>query len=125
MIVVAMYLIITIETFVTNKSSLTGSSFKDILEFLLIIIGPYAISLFLKVNKENFLTVENKTEIKNEYNIYDKLKSDELQENKRNSSSQDQVDDETKIYHCFSFTYFVLFDEKKEQEHETANPIIV
>lgn len=126
MIVVAMYLIITIETFVTNKSSLTGSSFKDILEFLLIIIGPYAISLFLKVNKEDFLTVENKTEIENEYNnICDKLKSDEIHENERNSSSQDQVDDETKIYHCFSCHYFVLFDEKKEHEMQNAYTIIV
>lgn len=70
MIVVFMYLFITIETFITNKSSLTGSSFKDILEFLLIIIGPYAISLFLKVNKEDFLTEENKTEIKNEYTYF-------------------------------------------------------
>lgn len=70
MIVVFMYLFITIETFITNKSSLTGSSFKDMLEFLLIIIGPYAISLFLKVNKEDFLTEENKTEIKNEYTYF-------------------------------------------------------
>lgn len=70
MIVVFMYLFITIETFITNKSSLTGSSFKDMLEFLLIIIGPYAISLFLKVNKEDFLTEENKTEIKKEYTYF-------------------------------------------------------
>lgn len=82
MIVVFMYLFITIETFITNKSSLTGSSFKDILEFLLIIIGPYAISLFLKVNKEDFLTEENKTEIKNEYTYF---------------MSDKKVDNETKV----------------------------
>lgn len=64
MIVVFMYLFITIETFLSNKDSLTGSDFKDILEFLLIIIGPYAISFFLKGNNENFLSDENKTEIK-------------------------------------------------------------
>lgn len=78
MIVVVMYFIIIIEIFVMNKSLLIGLSFKDILEFLLIIIGFYVILLFLKVNKENFLIVENKIEIKNEYNIYDKFKFDEL-----------------------------------------------
>lgn len=94
MIVVFMYLFITIETFITNKSSLTGSSFKDILEFLLIIIGPYAISLFLKVNKEDFLTEENKTEIKNEYTYFmsDKKVDNETKEKTQIvSTSQNQL----------------------------------
>lgn len=88
MIVVFMYLFITIETFITNKSSLTGSSFKDILEFLLIIIGPYAISLFLKVNREDFLTEENKTEIKHEYDYY--IMSDKKEKTQERSTSQNQ-----------------------------------
>lgn len=88
MIVVFMYLFITIETFITNKSSLTGSSFKDMLEFLLIIIGPYAISLFLKVNKEDFLTEENKTEIKHEYDYY--IMSDKKVDNKTKEKTQER-----------------------------------
>lgn len=67
MIVIFMYLFITIETFIINRNSLTGSGFKDILEFLLIIIGPYAITLVLKTNKTDTLTEENKTAIKNAY----------------------------------------------------------
>lgn len=94
MIVVFMYLFITIETFITNKSSLTGSSFKDILEFLLIIIGPYAISLFLKVNKEDFLTEENKTEIKNEYTYFmsdKKVDNETKKKTQIGSTSQNQL----------------------------------
>lgn len=70
MIVVIMYLIITMETYLTNTQSLTGTNFKDMMEFMLIIIGPYAISVFLKANKDDFLTEENKSEIKTAYNAY-------------------------------------------------------
>lgn len=70
MIVVIMYLIITIETYLSNTQSLTGANFKDMMEFLLIIIGPYAISVFLKTNKDGFLTEENESEIKLAYKIY-------------------------------------------------------
>lgn len=70
MIVVIMYLTITIETYLTNTQSLTGANFKDMLEFILIIIGPYAISVFLKASKDDFLTEENESEIKIAYNNY-------------------------------------------------------
>lgn len=69
-IVVFMYLFITIETFITNQKSLTGTSFDKLLEFLLIIIGPYAISFFLKGNNNDFLTDENKEDIRELYNKY-------------------------------------------------------
>lgn len=62
-----MYFFIIIEIFIINKSFLIGLSFKDIFEFLLIIIGFYVILFFLKVNKEDFFIEENKMEIKNEY----------------------------------------------------------
>lgn len=91
-IVVFMYLFITIETFITNKSSLTGSSFKEILEFLLIIIGPYAISLFLKVNKKGFLTDENKKEIEIEYTCY-RTESKRKDKNNEKRSFHSQCDD--------------------------------
>lgn len=45
-IIVIMYIFITFTTFVLNTKSLTGSDFKDILQFLLIIIRPYAIIFF-------------------------------------------------------------------------------
>lgn len=64
MFIVFMYLFITIETLITYPKSLDGS-FQDIVGFLLLIIGPYAISLFFKSNQENFLSEENKREIVN------------------------------------------------------------
>lgn len=70
MMIVFMYLFITIETFITNQTSLTGTTFKDMLEFLLIIIGPYAIALFLKANKDDFLTDDNKVEIEKKYRAF-------------------------------------------------------
>lgn len=85
MIVIFMYLFITIETFITNQSSLTGSGFKDILEFLLIIIGPYAITLVLK-SKDNFLTEENRTEIKKAHKNF---KTQKLKKDKQKHSLSD------------------------------------
>lgn len=70
MIVVIMYLTITIETYLTNTQSLTGPNFKDMMEFMLIIIGPYVISVFFKASKDDFLTEENESEIKIAYNNY-------------------------------------------------------
>lgn len=67
MIVVLLYLIITTETFITNKTALTGPNFQQILEFNLIIIGPYAISFFLKATKDDFLIEENKRDIKDAF----------------------------------------------------------
>lgn len=55
MIVVIMYLIITMETYLTNTQYLTGTNFKDMIEFMLIIIGPYAISFFF-LNKQRRLS---------------------------------------------------------------------
>lgn len=64
MVVVFMYLFITIETFITYKKSLNTSNLQTILEFLLIVFGPYAVSFFLKANNKDFLNEENKSEIK-------------------------------------------------------------
>lgn len=70
MLIVFMYLFITIETFIINQPSLTGTTFKDMLEYLLIIVGPYAISLFLKASNEDFLTNDNKAEIEKIYKAF-------------------------------------------------------
>lgn len=72
-VIIFMYLFIAIETFITNRKSFTGSTLPYIVETLLLIIGPYAISLFLRVSKENFLTDENKIEIESEYDSYIQL----------------------------------------------------
>lgn len=69
-LVVFMYIFITVETFKQNQESLTGSSFDYILEFLLLILGPYAISVFLKTDKGNFLSDEDKDEIKTAFNSF-------------------------------------------------------
>lgn len=72
-----MYIFITFTTFILNAKSLTGSDFKDILQFLLIIIGPYAIIFFLKANKSDFLTEENKRQIQEAYDAkYETEKKD-------------------------------------------------
>ena len=68
-----MYLFITIETFIRNKTSLNGTSVKSIVEFLLLIIGPYAISFFLKTNKGDFLSDENKLEIEQQLKEFEEI----------------------------------------------------
>lgn len=85
-LIIFIYLFITIETFITNKKS--GSNLQSMVEVLLLIIGPYAISLFLKVSKENFLTDENKREIRCAYDEFKKSHSHEQEEN-LSQSTQD------------------------------------
>lgn len=90
-VVVFMYIFITIETFITNQNSLTGAPFKDLLEFLLIIISPYAVSLFLKGNNNDFLTSENKEDIEILYGeFYTKKDSPDTGTETNSSSSANQ-----------------------------------
>lgn len=91
-IIVIMYLFITFTTFIMNTKSLTGSSdFKDILQFLLILIGPYAIIFFLKANNSNFLTEENKTQITEAYEKYSRKKKDKENPLSRRNSTQSSL----------------------------------
>lgn len=69
-LVVFMFFLIVLETFIDNKSSITGTNFSYIMELIIILIGPYAISLFLKGNEDNFLSNENKEEIEKLYESY-------------------------------------------------------
>lgn len=87
-VIIFMYLFIAIETFITNRKSFTGSTLPYIVETLLLIIGPYAISLFLKVSKENFLTDENKREIKSAYDRFKTIHSHEQVENPSQSTQE-------------------------------------
>ena len=68
-LIVVMYLIITIMIFTQNRDSLIGTNFKDNLEVLLFIIGPYAVAFVLKTDKGDYLSEENKSEIKNTYDL--------------------------------------------------------
>lgn len=91
MIIVIMYLFITFTTFIMNTKSLTGPDFKDILQFLLILIGPYAIIFFLKANNSDFLTEENKKQILEAYETYSREKQDvETPSSKRYSSTTNE-----------------------------------
>nr|XP_022345154.1 uncharacterized protein LOC111137795 [Crassostrea virginica] len=66
-LIVVMYLIITIMIFTQNRDSLIGANFKDNLEVLFFIIGPYAVAFVLKTDKGDYLSEENKIEIKDIY----------------------------------------------------------
>lgn len=66
--VVLSFFFIAIETFIINRDSLTGPNFSNMVQFLLLALSPYAINLVLKLNKENFLTDENKDEIRKAFN---------------------------------------------------------
>lgn len=85
-LVIFMYMFITIETFIRNKNSLNATSVKSIVEFLLLIIGPYAISFFIKTNKGDFLSDENKQEIEQKLNEFERK---ELQNQNKDNSSPD------------------------------------
>lgn len=71
-LLIFIYIFIMVQTFIHYKDSLTGSSFDHILEFLLILVGPYAITIFLKTKTGNFLSDKNKDEIKKEFDNYPK-----------------------------------------------------
>lgn len=53
-----------------GKISITNYNFKEVVEVVLLAVGPYAFSLFVKVNNDTFLTVDDKQEIRREYESY-------------------------------------------------------
>lgn len=93
MLIVLMLFGIVLETFIDNKTSITGTNFKDIMELIIIFIGPYAISLFLKANENNFLSNRNKDEIENLYKSYNKIKSTSFV----SSSDSSDLEEDTKL----------------------------
>ena len=66
-LIVALYLIITLIMFTKNREALIGTNFKDNLEVLFFIIGPYAVTFVLKTYKGDYLSEQNKNEIKDIY----------------------------------------------------------
>lgn len=53
-----------------GKISLTIYNFKEVVEVVLLAVGPYAFSLFVKANNDTFFTVDDKQEISREYESY-------------------------------------------------------
>lgn len=106
-VIIFMYLFIAIETFITNRKSFTGATVPYIVETLLLIIGPYAISLFLRVYKENFLTDENKIEIQSAYDSYIELQlSDIHDEHVQNPPSLQEEEDCCCFNSCSEYSKF-------------------
>lgn len=72
MFVVFMFVLIVLGTFKANKNSITATDFKDVMELIIVFIGPYAISLFLKASEINYLTNKNKLEIEKSFKLFDR-----------------------------------------------------
>lgn len=85
-IVVIVYFVIIVNSFLFDRKSMNAPHFRDIFSIILVIIGPYAISFFLKGNKHNFLNIENRSEIRNAYEIY--LSNFENTKTKKESESR-------------------------------------
>lgn len=77
-LVVCMYLIITIGTFTKTREALVGTDVQSIVGILVVIISPYAASLFLKSGNGDYLSDQDKTEIDS---AYDTIINDENIEN--------------------------------------------
>lgn len=74
-----MYLFITIETFLQNKSTFTGASFSHLLGVLILVFGPYAASFFLKTDKGYVLSDENRDEIRQAFIAFEQMNQREVE----------------------------------------------
>lgn len=68
--IVYAYLFFMTQILGVGKISGTNYNFKEVVEVVLLAVGPYAISLFVKANNNTFLTADDKQEIKREYESY-------------------------------------------------------
>lgn len=75
-LVVCMYLIITIGTFTKTREALLGTDVQSIVGILVVIISPYAASLFLKSGSGDYLSDKDKAEINS---TYDKFCQDKVE----------------------------------------------
>lgn len=60
---VIIYFVITVFTFILYKKAIEAPNFRDVFSIVLLIIGPYAISIFMKANEKSYLNEENISEI--------------------------------------------------------------
>lgn len=110
--------------------------FRDIFSIILVIIGPYAISFFLKGNKHNFLNTENKSEIRTAYDFYlsnfENTKTKKESESRRTESviykRKKSITDQKSFLRSIAMKILpsnndrtLLLDEKKEIGYGTMN----
>lgn len=88
MCIVTVYLIIIVE--VLRDEPIPDFYFQEMFVLVVAASSPYAISLFLKANKENYLSTKNKSEIKMEYKNYT---NKTREENNFFSSDSDDTDE--------------------------------
>lgn len=125
-IVVIVYFVIIVNSFLFDRKSMNAPHFRDIFSIILVIIGPYAISFFLKGNKHNFLNIENKSEIRNAYDFYlsnfENTKTKKESESRRTESvkRKKSITDQKSFLRSIAMKIFpsnndrtLLLDEKK------------
>lgn len=88
--IVTAYLLITIE--VLRDEPIPDFYFQEMFLLVVAASGPYAISLFLKANKDNYLSTKNKFEIEREY-AYCTNKTSNREENIFFPSDSDDSDE--------------------------------
>lgn len=88
--IVTVYLYITIE--VLRDEPIPDFYFQEMFVLVVAASGPYAISLFMKANKDNYLSTKNKSEIEREYANYTN-KTSNREENIFFPSDSDDSDD--------------------------------
>lgn len=86
------YLYFTIEILRGAQLSINGYNVKDIVELVLVAVGPYAISLFMKAKNDNFLTFVDKQEIETEYKSYMRSRNEHS-----SSSRQHTIEESTPL----------------------------
>lgn len=91
MSIVTVYLFITVE--VLQDEPIPDLYFQEMFVLVVAASGPYAISLFLKANKDNYLSTKNKSEIKREYAAYYTNKTSNREENIFFPSDSDDSDE--------------------------------
>lgn len=90
---VIIYFVITVFTFILYKKAIEAPNFRDVFSIVLLIIGPYAISIFMKANEKSYLNEENISEITEAFKssvsdlTYRNLRGDTLSQLKTPQSS--------------------------------------
>lgn len=108
-LVVCMYLIITIGTFTINREALLGTDVQSIVGILVVIISPYAASLFLKSGNGDYLSDKDKTEIND---AYDKvcLKNNSLSDDNTQITSDVRTQHQPATAHGEPFQSFIVVE---------------
>lgn len=92
---VIVYFVITAFTFILYKKATDAPNFHDVFGIVLLIIGPYAISIFMKTNEKSYLNEENKSEITKAFNSYESTernsRTNDASQQRRSSSADEST----------------------------------